>query len=110
MLVARSGEDRLEMGSSMHATAVALVRASVLAGSPQASPGEVRQALFLRFHGHDYDAQTRERIMERLGREENPVDRERWFAFRDGRLRAAARRWLAEHGIEATTAPRSRTP
>jgi hypothetical protein len=27
-----------------------------------------------------------------------PVDRERWFAFRDERLRQAARRWLDEHG------------
>lgn len=35
------------------------------------------------------------------------VERERWFAFRDARLRAAAREWLAEQGIEpATTPPR----
>jgi hypothetical protein len=37
----------------------------------------------------------------------HPAERERWFAFRDERLRAVARRWLAEQGIEATTeAPR----
>jgi len=36
-----------------------------------------------------------------------PDERERWFAFRDARLRAAAREWLAEQGIEpATTPPR----
>ncbi len=28
-----------------------------------------------------------------------PVERERWFAFRNARLRAATREWLAEHGI-----------
>ena len=32
------------------------------------------------------------------------AERDRWFAFRDGRLRAAAREWLAEQGIEPTTA------
>ena len=34
------------------------------------------------------------------------AERDRWFAFRDGRLRAAAREWLAEQGIEPTPAPR----
>jgi hypothetical protein len=33
------------------------------------------------------------------------VERERWFAFRDARLREAAREWLAEHGIEPTASP-----
>jgi hypothetical protein len=36
---------------------------------------------------------------------EDPAERERWFPFRDERLRAAAREWLAEHEIEATTVP-----
>ncbi|MBI2527310.1 MAG: hypothetical protein HYV93_15155 [Candidatus Rokubacteria bacterium] len=35
---------------------------------------------------------------------DSPTERERWFAFRDERLREAAREWLAEHGVEATTA------
>jgi len=48
LLLARSGEERLKMGSSMHATALALVRASVLERDPQASPGAVRRAVFLR--------------------------------------------------------------
>jgi hypothetical protein len=30
-------------------------------------------------------------------------ERDRWFAFRDERLRDAARRWLAAHGIDAAT-------
>jgi Uncharacterised protein family (UPF0158) len=34
-----------------------------------------------------------------------PGQRERWFAFRDERLHAAARDWLGELGIESTTAP-----
>jgi hypothetical protein len=40
-----------------------------------------------------------------------PVEREAWFAFRDGHVRAAARDWLEENGIDPTTAPpRRRTP
>jgi hypothetical protein len=35
-----------------------------------------------------------------------PVERAQWFAFRDARLVEAAREWLAEQGIEPTTAPR----
>jgi uncharacterized protein UPF0158 len=39
---------------------------------------------------------------------DHPTERERWFRFRDERLREAARRWLAEHDIEPTTAPPTR--
>ncbi len=226
MLLGRSREERLKMGSSMHATARALVRASVLAQDPAASPAALRRALFLRFYGHEFDAQERERIAVWLGRDEPkspgsarkvavnwddlemaltgnaeewtcyldvrsgevqmvpvggtgdddawlseeeldaglegghlihveplgsrieygwmeefaetvgdarlrdrlsvaldgrgafrrfknvlldaPDERERWFAFRDARLRAAAREWLAEHRIEPTTTPLDR--
>ena len=37
-----------------------------------------------------------------------PAERERWFAFRDERLRTVAREWLAEEGIEPTTPPPAR--
>jgi Uncharacterised protein family (UPF0158) len=37
-----------------------------------------------------------------------PADRERWFAFREERLHAAAREWLAKEGVEPTTAPPDR--
>lgn len=37
-----------------------------------------------------------------------PAERERWLAFRDERLRASAREWLAEHDIGPTTAPPGR--
>ena len=221
MLLARSPEERLKMGCSMSATARALVRASVLAQDPHASPAALRRALFLRFYGHEFDAAERERILAWLGRDEtapagsprrvpvnsheletalttnsgewtcyldvrsgevqmvpadrlsddddwpsedeidagldaghlihveplgsrveyawmtefaatvadaplrdrlevaldgrgafrrfknalldSPAERERWFAFRDERLRAAAREWLADHNVEPTT-------
>jgi hypothetical protein len=53
MVMARSGEERLKMGCSMHQAAQRLVRASVLARHPQATPAEVRRALVLRFYGRD---------------------------------------------------------
>ena len=73
MLMERSGEERLKMGCSMHATTQALVRASVLEKDPLASPAAVRQALFLRFYGHEFDAETREKILLALEK----VDREK---------------------------------
>jgi hypothetical protein len=49
MLLQRSGEERLKMGCSMHATAQALVRASMFEAQPATTSVELRQALFLRF-------------------------------------------------------------
>jgi hypothetical protein len=68
MLLARPGEDRLRMGFSMYATARALVVASILAREPDASPERVREAIFLRFYGRDFDEATRDRIAVRLSR------------------------------------------
>jgi len=72
MLMARSGEARLKMGDSMYATARALVVASILERDPSASPAAVRQALFLRFYGHEFDAAARERILARLEAAQRP--------------------------------------
>ena len=68
MLLARPGEDRLRMGFSMYATARALVVASILAEEPEASPERLREAIFLRFYGRDFDEATRDRIVARLAR------------------------------------------
>ena len=70
MLLARSPEERLKMGCSMGATARILVRASVLAHDPQASPTAVRRALFLHFYGHEFPAVEQEKILMRLGQDE----------------------------------------
>jgi hypothetical protein len=40
----------------------------------------------------------------------NPVDRERWFAFRSERLRACMESWLVAHGIEAVERPTWHVP
>ena len=68
MLLARPGENRLRMGFSMYATARALVVASILASEPGAAPERIRQAIFLRFYGRDFDEATRDRIAIRLAR------------------------------------------
>jgi hypothetical protein len=70
MLLARSPGERLAMGGSMSATARALVRASVLAQAPNASPAALRRALFLRFYGHEFETAQRERILAWLGQDE----------------------------------------
>lgn len=69
LLLSRSGGERLRMGSSMNATARALIRASVLEPDPHASPSVLRRALFVRFYGHEFDAEEQERILARLGRD-----------------------------------------
>ena len=63
MLLQRSGEERLIMGCSMVTFARELVVASVLAKTPDASPSELRRAIFLRFYGDDFDLATREKIL-----------------------------------------------
>jgi hypothetical protein len=64
MLMQRSGEQRLKMGCSMHATAQALIKASVSAKSPVA----VKRALFLRFYSNDFEPEEREKILLALGK------------------------------------------
>lgn len=68
LLLARSGEERLKMGCSMHAAAQALVRASVLAQNPGASTAAIRRALFLRFYGQDFGPVERNKILEEIER------------------------------------------
>jgi len=62
MLLARSGEERLKMGCSMHAAARVLVVAST--GAKDAV--SVKQALFLRFYGHEFEPKERRKILAAL--------------------------------------------
>ena len=70
MLLQRSGAERVKMGSSMLATARALVVASIRAREPSLSEAALRRALFLRFYGGDFSPEERERIAAWLGRGE----------------------------------------
>ena len=63
MLMQRSGEERITMGCAMRETARAMVEASIREQDPQATPEAVRQGLFLRFYGHEFDADSRVKIL-----------------------------------------------
>lgn len=62
MLMERSGEERLKMGCSMHATARALVIASI----SEKDPAAVKQTLFLRFYGHEFEPKRRKAVLRAL--------------------------------------------
>lgn len=63
MLMQRSGEERLIMGCAMRDTARAMVEASLREHDPNATIETIRKGVFLRFYGHEFDAQTRAKIL-----------------------------------------------
>ncbi|MDP3089122.1 MAG: hypothetical protein Q8N04_00435 [Nitrospira sp.] len=63
MLMQRTGEERLVMGCAMRDTARALVEASLRERDPQATVEAIRKGLFLRFYGHEFDHETRAKIL-----------------------------------------------
>lgn len=75
MLMQRTGEERFIMGCAMHNAARALVEASLLEQDPQATPETVRKGLFLRFYGHEFDAETRRKILAAIEQAVDPVAR-----------------------------------
>lgn len=72
MLMAKSGEERVRMACSMHATAKAIALASLRASHPKASAAELRGLLFLRFYRGDFSAEQRRQIYEHLVRHSAP--------------------------------------
>ena len=75
MLMQRSGEERLKMGCAMRETARALVEASIREQDPQATPEAVRKGLFLRFYGHEFDPESRAKILAAIESASHPVGR-----------------------------------
>jgi hypothetical protein len=73
MLMKRSGEERLKMGCSMHATAQALAKASISQQHPGARPAELKRLLFLHFYGPDFEVEERERIASALSKNNQPA-------------------------------------
>jgi hypothetical protein len=47
--------------------------ASVLEKEPGASPERIREGIFLRFYGHDFDEPSRADIVARLARRRGPI-------------------------------------
>ena len=75
MLMQRSGEERLKMGCAMRETARVFDEASIRKQDPQATPEAVRKGLFLRFYGHEFDAESRAKILAAIESATHPVVR-----------------------------------
>jgi hypothetical protein len=63
LLMQRTGEERLKMGCAMRDTARAFVEASLREQDPHATVADIRNGLFLRFYGHEFDSPIRDRIL-----------------------------------------------
>lgn len=66
MIRGKTPLERLEMGCSMFETSRQLVTRAILEENPQISEKGLRQQLFLRFYGDDFDEQEREKILHYL--------------------------------------------
>lgn len=75
MLMKRTGEERLIMGCAMRDTARAFVEASLLQQDHRASVEIIRKGLFLRFYGHEFDADTSAKILAAIECAARPVTR-----------------------------------
>jgi hypothetical protein len=75
MLLQRSGEERLKMGCAMRETACTLIEASIREQDPQATPEAVRKGLFLRFYGHEFDLESRVKILAAIESATHPAAR-----------------------------------
>jgi hypothetical protein len=75
MIMERSGEERLKMGCSMLDAAKALMQAGILDQNPHASPAEIRRALFMQLYGHEFDVESRAKILAVIESTSHPVAR-----------------------------------
>ncbi len=67
MFQKKSPMERLEMGSSMYETAKYLMARAIGEETRICSLADMRQELFLRFYGNDFDHATRQKILSHLG-------------------------------------------
>jgi hypothetical protein len=75
MLMQRTGEERLIMGCAMRDTARALVEASLMEDDPHATVETIRKGVFLRFYGHEFDAESRAKILAAIESAGRPIAR-----------------------------------
>lgn len=64
MMMKKSGEERLEMGFSMFETARRQVIASLRNENPDVDERGIKKHVFLRFYGHEFSEDERERILK----------------------------------------------
>ena len=63
MMMRKSGEERMLMGFSMYETAKQFVVSSIKNNNPNISLSELRQEIFLRFYGNDFNKIDREKVI-----------------------------------------------
>ena len=73
MLLQRTGEERLIMGCAMRDTARAIVEASLREQDQNATVETIRKGVFLRFYGHEFEQETRAKILAAIESAAHPV-------------------------------------
>lgn len=68
MMMRRSGEQRLSMGCSMYDAARKIVRSAILDSNPHITEVEMQREIFLRFYGHEFSRDQREKAISALTR------------------------------------------
>jgi hypothetical protein len=68
MIRMKSPTERVKMGCSMYETSKHLIIRAILENNPGISEVGLRQELFLRFYGNDFNPIEREKILKHLER------------------------------------------
>ena len=71
MLLKKSGLERLEMGCSLFDFSKQLVVSAILRENPTLSLDRIKQEVFLRFYGDDFNSVQKLKILSRLVEKEN---------------------------------------
>lgn len=68
MISAKTAEERLKMGSSMYQTSKELVTRYILENNPNISKIALKQELFLKFYGDDFNEKEKQKILNFLAK------------------------------------------
>ncbi len=66
MIRMKTPEERFRMGCSMNDTSRYLVKCAILRENPDISPVALRQEIFLKFYGDDFNPVEKQRILDYL--------------------------------------------
>jgi hypothetical protein len=64
LMMSKTGEQRLRMGCSMHDTSKQIVRSAIYESYPEITEAEMRREIFLRFYGHEFSRDDREKLFQ----------------------------------------------
>ena len=64
LMMSKTGEQRLRMGCSMHDTSKQIVRSAIYDSHPEITEAEMRREIFLRFYGHEFSRDDREKLFQ----------------------------------------------